>query len=49
MVNELLHLKNKKAKAQDYLQFKEAQYDKLAEWIDQHLDMDAIIKNSQEA
>ena len=49
VVNELLHLKNKKAKAQDYLEFKEAQYDKLAEWIDQHLDMDAIIKNSQEA
>ncbi|MEM1340644.1 MAG: cobyric acid synthase [Bacteroidota bacterium] len=49
VVNELLHLKNKKAKAQDYLQFKEAQYDKLAEWIDQHLDMDAIIKNSEEA
>ncbi|MEO1012818.1 MAG: cobyric acid synthase [Bacteroidota bacterium] len=49
VVNELLYLKNKRAQAKDYLQFKEAQYDKLAEWIDQHLDMDAIIKNSQEA
>lgn len=46
VVNELLHLKNKEAQAKNYLQFKEEQYDKLAEWIDQHLDMGTIIKNS---
>ncbi|MEM9142773.1 MAG: cobyric acid synthase [Bacteroidota bacterium] len=49
VVNELLHLKDRKAQAKDYLAFKEAQYDALAAWIDQHLDMDAILKNSREA
>lgn len=48
VVNELLHLKNEKAQAKDYLSFKEEQYDKLAEWIDQHLSMDTIVKNSEE-
>ena len=47
VVNELLHLKYKEAQAMDYLTFKEAQYEKLSDWIDQHLDMDTIIKNSK--
>ncbi|HAP60920.1 MAG TPA: cobyric acid synthase, partial [Cytophagales bacterium] len=46
VINELLHLKFPHAQAQDYRAFKEAQYDKLADWIDQHLDMEAILKNS---
>ena len=46
VLNELLQLKFKDAKAKDYVLFKEAQYEKLAEWIDQHLAMDTIIKNS---
>lgn len=48
VVNELLRLKDEKAQAKDYLSFKEEQYDKLADWVDQHLDMHAIIKNSEE-
>ncbi|MEL6557938.1 MAG: cobyric acid synthase [Bacteroidota bacterium] len=48
VVNELLHLKYPNAQAKDYQQFKEAQFDKLADWVDQHLDMDQIIKNSIE-
>ena len=48
VVNELLHLKYKQAQAKNYLLFKEAQYDKLADWIDQHLDMATMIKNSKE-
>ncbi len=48
VINELLHLKNKDAKAQNYRQFKEEQFDKLSEWIDQHLDMNYIINNSKE-
>ena len=47
VVNELLHLKYKEAQAMDYLTFKEAQYEKLSDWIDQHLDMDTIIENSK--
>lgn len=48
VVNELLQQKYKEAAAMNYLEFKEAQYDKLADWIDQHLDMQAIIKNSKQ-
>ena len=48
VVNELLHLKDKKAQAQHYLQFKEEQYDKLANWVEENLDMASIIKNSKE-
>lgn len=47
VINELLRLKYKDAKAQDYLSFKEAQYEKLSDWIDQHLNMEAIIENSK--
>ncbi len=47
VVNELLHLKYKEAEAMDYLSFKETQYEKLADWIDQHLDMVAIVENSK--
>ena len=45
VVNELLHLKYPEANAQHYLSFKETQYEKLANWIDQHLDMDSIMTN----
>ncbi|MEM6629306.1 MAG: cobyric acid synthase [Bacteroidota bacterium] len=48
VVNEMLQLKNKEAQAKNYFSFKEEQYNKLADWIDQHLDMDTIIKNSKE-
>ena len=47
VINELLHVKHKDAQAKNYLQFKEAQYNTLAAWIDRHLDMDTIIKNSE--
>ncbi len=47
VVNELLRLKYENAEAKNYLLFKEEQYQKLAGWIDQHLDMQAIIANSQ--
>lgn len=46
VVNELLHLKYPDANAKDFKQFKETQFDKLADWVDQHLDMKQIIKNS---
>ncbi|MEM6643734.1 MAG: cobyric acid synthase [Bacteroidota bacterium] len=48
VVNELLHLKFRDAKAIDYRAFKEAQYEKLASWIDQHLDMSVIMENSKQ-
>jgi len=48
VVNELLRLKYKDAYAMDYLSFKEAQFEKLANWIDQHLDMDVILENSKQ-
>lgn len=48
IVNELLLLKFPEAKAMNYLRFKEAQYDKLANWVDENLDMTAIIKNSKQ-
>lgn len=48
VVNELLHLKDRNAQAKNYMSFKEEQYDKLAGWIDQHLDMDTIVRNSKE-
>ncbi|MEO1097132.1 MAG: cobyric acid synthase [Bacteroidota bacterium] len=47
VVNELLRTKYKEAEAIDYLSFKETQYEKLANWIDQHLDMDVIVENSK--
>ncbi len=47
VINELLRVKHKDTQAKNYLQFKEAQYDTLAAWIDRHLDMDTIIKNSE--
>ncbi|WP_221409157.1 cobyric acid synthase [Reichenbachiella versicolor] len=47
VVNELLRLKFKEANALNYLEFKEVQYEKLADWIDEHLDMGSIIENSR--
>ncbi|MEM9390991.1 MAG: cobyric acid synthase [Bacteroidota bacterium] len=47
VVSELLHSKYREAEAMDYLSFKEMQYEKLADWIDQHLDMKMIVENSR--
>lgn len=49
VINELLALKYENAQAQDYLSLKEQQYDQLSDWVDQHLDMETIIKNISEA
>lgn len=49
VINELLRRKFQEAEAMDYRAFKESQYDKLADWIDQHLNMPEIIHNSQQA
>lgn len=46
IVTELLQLKFPDALAIDYRMFKEEQFDKLADWIDENLDMDTILKNS---
>ncbi|WP_158837547.1 cobyric acid synthase [Polaribacter sp. L3A8] len=46
IVTELLQLKYPNAKAINYKAFKAAQFDKLADWIDNNLDMATILKNS---
>ena len=46
IATELLQLKFPNAKAKNYKQFKAAQFDKLADWIDENLDMATILKNS---
>ena len=46
IVTELLQLKYTNAKAINYKAFKAAQFDKLADWIDNNLDMATILKNS---
>lgn len=48
VVTELLLLKFPNAKAKNYRLFKAEQFDKLADWIDENLDMKTIIKNSSE-
>lgn len=47
VVRELLQRQFPNANAMDYRAHKEMQYEKLSGWIDQHLDMDAIIENSK--
>ena len=46
IVTELLQLKFSNATAKNYKAFKAAQFDKLADWIDENLDMASILKNS---
>jgi len=46
VVTELLLLKYPKAKAKNYKAFKAVQFDKLAHWIDENLEMSTILKNS---
>ncbi|MBQ4802770.1 cobyric acid synthase [Aquimarina sp. MMG015] len=46
IVTELLQLKYPNAKAKNYKAFKAAQFDKLADWIDENLEMSTILKNS---
>jgi adenosylcobyric acid synthase len=46
VVTELLQLKFSTAVANNYKAFKAAQFDKLADWIDENLDMSTIIENS---
>lgn len=46
VVTELLQIKYPNAKAINYKAFKSEQFDKLATWIDENLDMNTIIKNS---
>lgn len=48
IVTELLQVKYPSAKAKNYKAFKTEQFDKLADWIDKNLDMQAIIQNSSE-
>ena len=48
VVTELLQLKFPEAQAKNYRQFKADQFDKLADWIDENLDMNTIVKNSSE-
>ncbi len=48
VVTELLQLKYPDAKARNYKSFKAKQFDKLADWIDENLDMTTILKNSME-
>ncbi|AZQ65456.1 cobyric acid synthase [Flammeovirga pectinis] len=45
VVNELLKLKFTNAEAIDYKTFKEEQFDKLADWVDENLDMQKIMKD----
>ncbi len=47
VVTELLQLKFPDAKPQDYIAFKALQFDKLATWIDENLEMETILKNSR--
>ena len=46
IATELLQLKFPNVKAKNYKKFKAAQFDKLADWIDENLDMATILKNS---
>ena len=46
IVTELLQLKYPNAMAINYKAFKATQFDKLADWIDNNLDMATILKNS---
>lgn len=46
IVTELLQVKYPEAKAINYKAFKSVQFDKLATWIDENLDMKTILKNS---
>ena len=46
VVTELLQIKFPNATAMNYKAFKALQFDKLANWIDENLDMTSIIKNS---
>ena len=46
IVSELLQVKYPNAKAKNYKAFKATQFNKLANWINENLDMQAIIKNS---
>ncbi|AUP81301.1 cobyric acid synthase [Flavivirga eckloniae] len=48
VVTELLQVKYPDAKARNYKSFKAEQFDKLAHWIDENLDMATILKNSIE-
>ncbi|QVY65966.1 cobyric acid synthase [Polaribacter sp. Q13] len=48
VVTELLQLKFPNATAINYKEFKAQQFDKLADWIDENLDMETIVKNSSE-
>ncbi|GAA3628162.1 cobyric acid synthase [Flavivirga jejuensis] len=48
VVTELLQVKYPDAKARNYKSFKAKQFDKLADWIDENLDMATILKNSME-
>lgn len=48
VVTELLQIKFPEAEAKNYRQFKSEQFDKLANWIDENLDMKTILKNSSE-
>lgn len=48
VVTELLQLKFSEAQAKNYRLFKAEQFDKLADWIDENLDMETILKNSSE-
>ena len=48
IVTELLQTKYPEAEAKNYKAFKSAQFDKLATWIDENLDMQSILKNSAE-
>ncbi|MCL5129202.1 cobyric acid synthase [Algibacter sp. L4_22] len=46
VVTELLQLKFPEAQAKNYILFKAEQFDKLADWINENLDMETILKNS---
>ncbi|WP_298310447.1 cobyric acid synthase [uncultured Aquimarina sp.] len=48
IVTELLRLKYPDATAKDYKAFKAVQFDKLADWIDENLEMSTILKNSMQ-
>ncbi|WP_158850712.1 cobyric acid synthase [Algibacter sp. L1A34] len=46
VVTELLQLKFPEVQAKNYILFKAEQFDKLADWINENLDMETILKNS---
>ncbi|WP_174549705.1 cobyric acid synthase [Flammeovirga pacifica] len=45
VVNELLNVKFPEAKAIDYKSFKAEQFDKLADWVEENLEMDKILED----